>query len=229
MWETCSSPLPIETMKIFATRRIALVCLSIIALAGALVVSGCGSDSGSSSPSSAGNAVDLAFVQDMIPHHESAVAMAKTARQRSKRATIKNLADDIVQSQATEITQMRKIAAALKADGVKSGDLGVSEHLMGMSMDETALETADPFDREFIDMMVPHHQGAIRMARVVLAKGESTEVKKLARAIIGAQSREIGAMNGWRKRWYGAASPAGGVPAMDRKSDDGNAMNGHGM
>jgi uncharacterized protein (DUF305 family) len=53
-------------------------------------------------------------------------------------------------------------------------------------------------------MMIPHHQGAIRMARIELAQGEDEELTELATAIIEAQSHEIEEMNSWRERWYGA-------------------------
>nr|MBA2521754.1 DUF305 domain-containing protein [Solirubrobacterales bacterium] len=69
-----------------------------------------------------------------------------------------------------------------------------------------------PFDRAFIDMMIPHHQGAIRMAQVELQQGSEPGLEQLATGIISAQTREIEAMNRWREKWYGAASPAGGVP-----------------
>lgn len=210
-------------------RRPMLMVAALLTVLGALAVSGCGSDD-EESASSAGNGVDLAFVQEMVPHHNSAVAMATTAKTRSDRPEIKGLADAIITSQNTEIKQMEAISKRLIADGVKVGDLGVPEHMMGMSGDEAALETAEPFDREFIDMMVPHHQGAIAMARVVLEKGADSEVKDLAQEIIDAQSREIGEMNTWREKWYGAASPAGGVPkGAETDTSKSEGMPGHSM
>ncbi len=60
--------------------------------------------------------------------------------------------------------------------------------------------------------MIPHHQGAIRQARAVLAKTDDNEVMRLAESIVSVQSREIGQMNDWRTQWYGSGSPSGGVP-----------------
>jgi len=81
-------------------------------------------------------------------------------------------------------------------------------------MSDGDLQTASPFDREFIDMMVPHHQGAIVMAQLELAKGTNATTKRLARSIIGAQQREIREMNAWRTKWYGAPVASDGSMSM---------------
>ena len=96
--------------------------------------------------------------------------------------------------------------------------------------DATAvLKQAQPFDRAFIDEMVPHHQGAIRMARAVLERTEDQQIQRVAKRIVAAQSREIREMNRWRRAWFGAASPSGGVPdgGARRGMDAGEAGMGH--
>ena len=206
-----------------------LTLLAIAAIAAGTLVAACGEDDtgsggGSSTSESAhGNGVDRAFATAMIPHHRSAVDMAEIANERSNRSEIKQLADAIVSTQNAEIEKLTALDQQLKDAGVEAGDLGVAEHEMGMGEDASMLEDAKPVDREFIDMMIPHHQGAIRMARAELETGQNHELKALAEAIVDAQAKEIDEMNTWRVEWFGAMSPAGGVPAAD---GDGG---GHGM
>ncbi|GEM_PF-465643 len=69
-------------------------------------------------------------------------------------------------------------------------------------------------DRHFIEMMIPHHQGAVDMANLALSKAKHPEIKKLAEDIIKDQNREIGEMKAWYKEWYATevpAAPAGGM------------------
>jgi uncharacterized protein (DUF305 family) len=76
----------------------------------------------------------------------------------------------------------------------------------GMKMDPNK-----PLDAQFIDGMLVHHQGAIEMAKEVLLKAEHAELKEFANAIITAQSKEIGDMQGWRKTWYTDLPDTGGM------------------
>ncbi|CAA9522638.1 MAG: hypothetical protein AVDCRST_MAG67-3814 [uncultured Solirubrobacteraceae bacterium] len=197
-------------------RLISARTLPALAAAATLAVAGCGDDETSSSKSGGGgNGVDRAFVADMIPHHESAIEMAKIAQQRGESAFVKELADDISSSQSEEIATMRREDEALDAAGVKRGSLGVPDHMKGMDHDAAKLKSADPFDAAFIKMMIPHHEGAVEMAKVELAKGEDRELKALAQDIIDAQRREISEM---REHLGGAASSDGGAPDEEHGS-----------
>lgn len=166
--------------------------------------------------------VDRAFVREMVPHHRMAVEMARIAARRGEHAAIKRLARKIRTKQAAEIRTLTRIARRLGVTPANPTDheqmmrdaetLGLSMDEMGMSMDMNALETAEPFDRAFIDMMITHHGGAIRMARAELGNGKDPHLRHIARSIITAQSAEIREMKQWRERWYGAASASRGVP-----------------
>jgi len=192
---------------------------AVLAALATVFVAACG-DEEEAGAGSAGNGVDRAFVAEMIPHHESAVEMAGMAKERGQHQEVTRLAGEIIEAQNAEIRTMTGLADRLDAAGVEKGDLGLADHEMGMSGDMDDLESGKPFDRAFIDAMIPHHQGAIRMARAEIAKGQSPEAKRLAEAIIEAQTKEIDDMNTWRVDWYGGLSPAGGVPPEDEDMED---------
>jgi uncharacterized protein (DUF305 family) len=160
-------------------------------------------------PASTGAALDRAFIADMIPHHESAVEMAEIALERGESDFVKNLAQEIIKAQNTEISTMRRIDESL-ADEAEVGDLGVADHMKGMDQDIAELREAKDFDAMFIEMMIPHHEGAIEMAKVELAKGTNDELKKLAQDIVDAQTREIKEMQTFEAKDAGANSNSGG-------------------
>ncbi len=66
-------------------------------------------------------------------------------------------------------------------------------------------------DQHFIIQMIPHHEGAIEMAKLALDRSKKPEILSLAEAIIAAQQTEIDEMRSWYKAWYGGSPPEGGM------------------
>jgi uncharacterized protein (DUF305 family) len=211
-----------------STRNFAL--LGALALALVVVIAIVASDD--DGDSAAARETDGAFIAEMVPHHESAIEMAEIALRRAEHQEIEGLAREIIDTQSAEIDQLeahheRIFGEPLAAMSAQHGTLGLPAHEAGMEADVAALEKAKPFDLAFIDMMIRHHQGAIRMARIELERGSDEQLGDLATAIIEAQSSEIEEMNAWRERWYGSPSPAGGVPPADEAEAPAHEEMGH--
>ena len=161
-------------------------------------------------------AFDQEFIDMMVPHHESAIAMAEIAQERAEHPDLRTLADEVVSTQSAEIEQLTD----WRAEWFGSADTpGMDEMPMlpGMSMpaghsmdggtmdmtgDVEALRDAEPFDREFIDSMIRHHEQAVEAAEIALAESERDEIRALAEEIIAAQTSEIEQLREWRESWY---------------------------
>lgn len=155
--------------------------------------------------------MDRHFIEQMISHHDDAILMAGIALKKAEHAEIKTLAENINRTQSEENAKMREwYKSWYGADvpenslsGGMGGDMMMRGGMMGDVADMKSLENAKPFDKEFIEQMIPHHQMAIMMATMLLRGTEREEMKTLAQAIIDAQSEEIGKMRSWYRSWYG--------------------------
>jgi uncharacterized protein (DUF305 family) len=76
-----------------------------------------------------------------------------------------------------------------------------------------------PFDLQFIDQMVMHHQGAITSSEHMISDSERPELRELAESIQESQSEQIEQMQKWRKEWYPDAERTFGVMEPTRMGE----------
>lgn len=155
---------------------------------------------------------DLRFIDAMIPHHQGAIDMAKEAEQKSKAREIKQLARNIIVAQNREENELMRSRKAWYPDASETpvaynSKMGHSmpmsaeqKNAMMMKMDLGAADAE--FDLRFLNAMIPHHEGAVVMAKDALGKAKHPELKQLAQDIIKSQQAEINQMKQWRKAWY---------------------------
>lgn len=169
----------------------------------ALALSACGSSTQTASPaaqasvqgvSTEHNDVDAAFIRDMTPHHNGALAMAELAPTRASSPQVKAIAARILGEQQPEIARMMSMSQAWKVDlaggASKGSPMGGA---MGMDDDAKVLEglTGPAFDKEFLTRMIAHHTSAVQMAGVELGGGKNPQAKQLGEQITAAQKAEI--------------------------------------
>lgn len=131
----------------------------------------------------------------MIPHHEQAIEMSNLALMNSQDPEILKLAQEIKDAQAPEIEQMKSWGASSMAHAGHMMDGMLSED----EINELSAAKGSDFDRQFLEGMIKHHEGAIDMATMV-TDSKNSEVAALAKVIIETQRAEISLMKNLLQR-----------------------------
>lgn len=200
--------------------RARTLTLASAGLALAVVLTACGTDdesstggmggmsesgSNSASPASTADAVDVAFSQLMIAHHQQAVEMADLASESAQSTEVKDLAAQIKGAQDPEIEMMTQwlqdwgAPMTMPSPDADMGDMdmggmGAAEMMSDAQMKMLARSRGAEFDQMWLQMMIAHHQGAITMAQQVLDTTNNAEVTALAEDVVQAQQAEIETM-----------------------------------
>lgn len=100
--------------------------------------------------------------------------------------------------QKNHLMMMEKMMGSSQSTTRDDGMMDMSMHGMTTMLQG---KTGDAFDEAFLRMMIPHHQGAIDMAKLAEQSAKHDEIKSMARDILSAQQREIDQMNQWLIDW----------------------------
>lgn len=101
-------------------------------------------------------------------------------------------------------THMDTTAAVTPAQhtGMSGGTMEERMQMMNSEMVQHLGQADAEYDHRFIDMMIPHHEGAIMMAKDALQKSQRPEIKKMAEKLIEDQEKEIAQLKAWGEEWY---------------------------
>ncbi|MFD3427712.1 DUF305 domain-containing protein [Nocardia fluminea] len=146
------------------------------------------------------NAADVSFLQMMYPHHAQAVEMAKMVPSHTQNQQLITLAAQVEKAQAPEMQQITDLLAGF-GEPAPSATEGHGGHDMpGMMTDAqmSSLQAANgaDFDRQWLEMMIAHHEGAVEMAQTELNAGVNPRARQLATKIVADQEAEITTMRG---------------------------------
>lgn len=148
------------------------------------------------------NDPDTAFAKGMLGHHRGAVDMAKIQLKYGDNETMLQLAQKIIDNQQIEIDTLNKWLASHPDASKPKPNTEAMQQAYARSMDvlhgDMVLGIADPVpDVAFARGMLPHHMGAVEMAKIELKYGTNEEMRQLAQEIINTQQTEIELMQKW--------------------------------
>ena len=177
-------------------------------LAGTLLLAACGGGTDSTASSDAAEAdfndADVSFVSGMKPHHEQAVEMSEIVLDADPTAEVAALAEQIRDAQEPEIEQLDEMLDHFGVDGEERGgghdsgmDMAGGGHGGMMSdgqMQMLAQADGDAASQLFLEMMIEHHEGAVKASDTELSEGEYEPALSLAESIKQSQTEEIDEM-----------------------------------
>ena len=148
-------------------------------------------------------ASDAQFMRDMIPHHQQALAMSRLAPNRTNSSELLEIAGKIEAAQGDEIAFMEQWLTS-RGESIDRGSAHGAHHTMkGMATDAqmAALGAASgtEFDRQFLSLMIAHHEGAIDMVEALMEQPGSAydpTLFEFTTDVTNDQSKEIELMHG---------------------------------
>ena len=168
---------------------------------------------------------DLYYIDMMIPHHASIIALAQVALPELTDPRLQGLAKDIITTQGKEIDQLRSYREAWYGSAeptpLNEQSMAMMMQLipglgsiqdMAMQMNSQAQIAAfcadDDPDLAFIDLTISHHQMAIAASQGALTMATHEEIKTVAQMVIDAQLQEITELMQIRTELAGMATPS---------------------
>lgn len=150
------------------------------------------------------NPADVEFVEMMIPHHFQALVMSRMAPTRASNQLVRNLAERINVGQELEIDVMQGWQGS-NGLPITDAEEAYQHHMMHMPPEELAemgmatqeqldaLEASSgtAFDVMYLELMIPHHQGAIDMVVDLLTYGNDMYLQQLAMDMLAEQYMQI--------------------------------------
>jgi uncharacterized protein (DUF305 family) len=151
---------------------------------------------------------DQLYIDMMIPHHQSIIALAQAAQERLSHERLFAIAENIISSQQAEIEELKGYReqwygsrATMPMDGSMMDMMDMMMQGMGdmqamaAMMDADALVAAfcagEDADLTFIDLAIPHHQMAVMASQAAREQATHEEIREVAERVIQDQQREI--------------------------------------
>ena len=143
---------------------------------------------------------DADFAALMRAHHLGAIRMAQAEVQNGNDSLVKAMAQQMIIDQQKEVKSFDDYLSShpLKQSNGKFYDEAIQNMEM-MRMD--SMTHSSTIDKQFVQMMIPHHRGAVNMSKAYLKNGaRDTKLKSIASNIVASQLKEIAQLEAWLRK-----------------------------
>ena len=144
---------------------------------------------------------DYDFANLMIMHHQMAIDMSRVQIEKGSDQTIKNMANGIVVAQEIEIREMQQFIKNYKVpvtNNQTSNSFKIATEMKSMMQKMHEAKMTDDIDKDYVAMMIPHHESAVAMAKMQLQFGTQNVLVDLSKNIIEDQTYEIDEFKKWQ-------------------------------
>ncbi len=151
------------------------------------------------------NSITLYFIECMIPHHQAAIYMCQSLLEYTSYPPLQEIARDIIQTQTRGIEQMQEIARTTmgyfntkqEMECYTKKYLSITQNMIYKMKNSPRCVN---INLNFINEMIPHHEGAIEMCNNLLKYCIDPRLKKVADSIIKEQSDGVRQLMEIRKK-----------------------------
>lgn len=146
---------------------------------------------------------DYDFANLMIMHHQMAIDMSRLEIQKGSDPTIKKMANGIIAAQEIEVKEMQQFIQNYKIPVSKnqtSNSSKIATEMKSMMNKMNQITMTNNVDKDYVAMMIPHHESAVAMAKYQLKFGTQNNLISLAKNIIEDQNYEIQAFKNWESK-----------------------------
>ncbi len=146
---------------------------------------------------------DHDFAMMMQMHHQGAIDMSNELLKQGDDATIRGIAQKVIDAQQKEKAMLSQFTQAHKAEANTTGQTAKTEYMMSMDKMEKAQDirilTGDA-DVDYAQLLIDHHQSALEMAQTELEHGDVQQMKDMAQKMIDDQMKEIDELQTWLRQ-----------------------------
>lgn len=137
---------------------------------------------------------DYDFASMMIPHHKGAIVMAQQVLKSSKSESLIGFAKQVISEQQIEILQLEAFLNSASKEATKDASsfkTSLDKSMVPMMDGMANIKLTNSVDKDFVSLMILHHQSAVDMAKAYLPYNKDETMKSLADQIIKSQEEEI--------------------------------------